>query len=318
MIHPSRRDALRITGLAAAAAVLGRPATTLAAPRSPARTRAIRLAHLTDTHTQPERRADEGLTACLRHIHSLADKPDLLISGGDHIFDALAADQARTKLQWGLWHDITKSECTIPIAPCIGNHDIWGWNKPKSGASGDEPSYGKLWATEALGLAAPYRSFDKAGWHFVFLDSVFPAGNGYTAKLDDEQFEWLAGDLAATDPATPVIIVSHIPILSVAVLYFGDKDTRDTNTVDPALMHTDSSRIHRLFLKHKNIRLCISGHLHLIDRCEFDGITYICSGAVSGNWWRGRHQQCDEGYNLIDLFDDGAFETRYTTYGWKA
>ena len=32
----------------------------------------------------------------------------------------------------------------------------------------------------------------------------------------------------------------------------------------------------------------------------------------------GRHQECDEGYGLIDLYDDGTFEREYVKYGWKA
>jgi hypothetical protein len=27
---------------------------------------------------------------------------------------------------------------------------------------------------------------------------------------------------------------------------------------------------------------------------------------------------CDEGYTVLDLFDDGSFERSYETYGWNA
>lgn len=317
----TRRDVLKLAGVGAAAAML--PAGhTLGAAWRPAsvqrqRRRVLRFAHLSDMHTQPERRAGEGLAACLRHVQSLPDRPELIITGGDHVMDAFAAKEARAKQQWDLWARVLKDECSLPVESCLGNHDIWGWNKKRSGATGDEPNWGKAWTTEALRISGRYRSFDRAGWHMVFLDSVFPNGDSYLAKLDDEQFEWLSGDLAAVDPATPVMIVSHIPILSIAVLSFG-KPERTDNVINPMLMHTDAGRLQNLFLKHPNVRLCISGHLHLVDRCEYDGVTYLCNGAVCGNWWKGPHQRCQEGYAVIDLFDDGTFEREYVAYGWKA
>ncbi|MEX2092204.1 MAG: hypothetical protein WD971_05980, partial [Pirellulales bacterium] len=73
-----------------------------------------------------------------------------------------------------------------------------------------------------------------------------------------------------------------------------------------------------LFAKHPNVKLCISGHLHLLDRVDYNGVTYLCNGAVSGNWWGGRHKDCDEGYAVVDLYDDGTFEHEYVKYGWKA
>ena len=54
------------------------------------------------------------------------------------------------------------------------------------------------------------------------------------------------------------------------------------------------------------------------DRVDFQGVSYLCNGAVCANWWKGRHQECDEGYALLNLFDDGSFEHEYVAFGWKA
>jgi hypothetical protein len=54
-----------------------------------------------------------------------------------------------------------------------------------------------------------------------------------------------------------------------------------------------------------------------VDRAEYNGVTYICDGAVCGAWWKGNHAECDEGYGVFDLFDDGTFAHRYITYGWQ-
>jgi hypothetical protein len=47
-------------------------------------------------------------------------------------------------------------------------------------------------------------------------------------------------------------------------------------------------------------------------------VTFICGGAVSGAWWKGRGTRCDEGYGLVNLYDDGTFEYEYQRYGWVA
>jgi hypothetical protein len=39
---------------------------------------------------------------------------------------------------------------------------------------------------------------------------------------------------------------------------------------------------------------------------------------VSASWWKGNHQKVDEGYGVVDLFDDGSFEHAYVPYGWDA
>ncbi len=83
-------------------------------------------------------------------------------------------------------------------------------------------------------------------------------------------------------------------------------------------MHKDCLELKDLFAQHPNVKLCLSGHLHLLDRVDYNGVTYLCNGAVSGNWWKGRHKDCDEGYAVIDLYDDGSFEHQYVKYGWKA
>ncbi len=283
------------------------------------RRRVLRFAHLTDIHVKPEKGAGEGMATALRHAQSLDDPPEMIFTGGDGIMDALAATHSRTKQQWDLWNRILKDECSLPVQHCIGNHDIWGWSKKKSETTGDEPLWGKRWAVEAYGLDKSYRSFDQAGWHFIVLDSVQPRPTGgYMAVLDDEQFDWLEKDLAAVDPATPILVISHVPIVSVAPAFFRDYFKDYKTQVPGSLLHNDMHRIKDLFYKHKNIKLCLSGHIHLVDRVEYLGVTYICDGAVSGAWWGGDWHETPAGYGVIDLYDDASFDHVYVPYGWEA
>ena len=287
---------------------------------NPVRRRAIRLAHLTDVHVQPEKRAAEGLASCLHHVQQLADQPQLILSGGDHVMDSFGADDARTSLQWKLWHDAVKKECSLPVHSCIGNHDIWGWDKTGSKTTGDEANWGKRRSTDMLHLDERYSAFTQNGWHIVLLDSTQPPtteNDGYCAYLDDPQYAWLEQTLADTPATTHVLLLSHIPILSAAAMLFSAKERGDFKA-GGGLMHTDCEKLKTLFARHPNVKLCLSGHLHLCDRVDYNGVTYLCNGAVSGNWWGGRHEDCDEGYAIVDLYDDGSFDHEYVKYGWKA
>jgi len=165
--------------------------------------RVLRFAHLTDVHVQPELGAGEGMIACLHHVQDQRDKPELIVNGGDAVMDGASATRDRTQLQWKLWHDTLKKECSLPIEGCIGNHDVWGWNKKKSQATGDEPDYGKKWASQprferALSQLRPQRlALHRAGQHLSGPRRLL-----YIAKIDEAQFDWLKKDLAAVDPKT--------------------------------------------------------------------------------------------------------------------
>lgn len=314
----NRRDFLILSGLAAAGAAIGTAVGQSTPPQQADRKRSIRIAHLTDIHVQPERRAGEGLAACFRHVQSLSVRPELILNGGDAIMDAFDEDIARTRLQWDLLKAVMKAECSIPMEFCIGNHDIWGWNRKKSKATGTELNYGKKYAMDEMGLARPYRSFNRAGWHFIALDGVQPKDDdGYTAYLDDEQYDWLESDLKGTPPGTPTLVFSHIPILSAAPILTASTNDPE-HRVSRSLVHGDAAKIKNLFLRFPNVKLCLSGHLHLVDRVDYAGVSYLCDGAVSGAWWKGAHHECTNGYAVIDLYSDGTFEREYVEFGWKA
>jgi 3',5'-cyclic AMP phosphodiesterase CpdA len=230
--------------------------------------------------------------------------------------DAFAKPRARTEQLFDLWRKVLADHTDIPILHCIGNHDIWGWNRKDSGTTGSEPRWGKQWAMDAFGLAKPYYALDRGGWHLIVLDSTFPHGDDYTARLDDEQFEFLRSDLAAVPPATPVLVLSHIPILSACAYFDGENETSGNWTVPGSWMHIDARRIKDLFFKHPNVKLALSGHIHLVDRVDYLGVTYLCNGAVSAGWWKGPNQECVNGYGVVDLYDTGRFEARYQTFDW--
>jgi predicted phosphodiesterase len=82
-------------------------------------------------------------------------------------------------------------------------------------------------------------------------------------------------------------------------------------------MHIDARKIKELFRGYPNVRLCISGHMHMVDRVVYNDVTYICDGAVCGAWWNGNQYEFEEGYGVFDLYDDGTFEHQYVPFGWN-
>ncbi|MCS6830407.1 MAG: metallophosphoesterase [Armatimonadota bacterium] len=308
----ARRELLKGLGVAA----LGAAAWLHLRPVSNAQTakRVLRVAHLTDIHVQPEGKAVQGMINCLKAVHETPDRPNLILFGGDNVMDVFAQKRERAKTLADLWRKMVMDYCQIPYRICIGNHDVWGWNKETSGCTGQEPEYGKKWAMDTFGLQTPYYSFEQAGWKFVVLDSTYPHGNDYKGRLDDEQFEWLKEQLRRTPATTPVLILSHIPILSASAFLDGENEKSGDWVVPGAWMHIDARRIIELFYQHKNVKLCLSGHIHLLDRVEYNGVGYICDGAVSGAWWGGNYHQTPPGWGLIDLYADGTFTHEYRSF----
>ena len=280
------------------------------------RKRVLRIAHVSDIHVEPELRAAEGLASCLHHLQQ-NQKPDMVLNTGDTIFDSMAVEQSRVRSLWDLSARVWKSECSLPVEACIGNHDIWGVNKPKSKTTGSEPMYGKKWVMDIFGWNKPYRSFDRAGWHFIALDTVMHLENSYTGKLDDEQFAWLSEDLARVGPDKPVLVFGHIPILTVTGFFKGPSQKDGNWNVLGSRMLIDARRIKDLFHKHKNVKLCLSGHQHMVDRVDYLGTSYLCNGAVSGGWWRRDQEEFGPSYGVIDLYSDGTFDNKIANYGWK-
>jgi len=318
----SRRSLMKFGAAALGLGALGvSPAhADTPSPAAGARKRSLRLAHMTDIHVQPERGAGEGLAQCLKHVNAQADKPELIVTGGDLIMDSFDADDARTKLQWEIFTKAFKDNNGLRVEHTVGNHDTWGWNKKRSKTTGNEPLWGKKRVVETLSLKDRFHSYDLKGWHVIHLDSVHTDPNnpnGYLGKIDEAQMDWLKKDLAAVKQGVHTLVVSHIPILTATVIL--DKPEKDNNfKISGGEMHIDSPELRGLFEESGSVRACISGHIHRLDQLKFRGINYFCNGAVSGSWWKGPQAEAFEGYTLVDLFDNGDVECNYTSYGWKA
>lgn len=302
-----RRQLIKNLGLFSGAAIVPKFAKTQTITKIPKKV--LRIAHITDVHVQPLIGAVKGFERCLNHIQNLPEKPDFIINSGDCIMDAHGHKESKVKRQWELFQKVIKSENSLPIFSIMGNHDICC-----EGDSGHTFNDGKKWAMDEMSLDKPYYSFEKNGWHFSMLDSVQMKMDGtyYSGNLGEEQTNWLKSDLENT--TKNVMVISHIPILSACVFFDGNNMKNEKWELPGSWMHTDSKQISEVFYKENKVKLAVSGHIHLTDRVDYNGVSYLCNGAVSGRWWAGKYQHTPAGYAVIDLFDDGTFTNKYIEY----
>ncbi len=167
--------------------------------------------HLTDQHVTHRRHAPEGYAKCIAALNALKPGPDFVLMGGDMVFDGGYTALDDYKQQLHLFQDITR-DLKYPWHPCLGNHDILGWNSREK-VTPTDAGYGKKLLMDALEWKDPYYSFDHKGWHFAVLDSAYPAQHDgriiQEPRLGPEQLEWLGYDLGSAGDR-PKIAVVHV------------------------------------------------------------------------------------------------------------
>jgi 3',5'-cyclic AMP phosphodiesterase CpdA len=276
----------------------------------------LRFVHLTDMHVPAEGKQPEGYAACLAAVRALQPPADFMITGGDHVMETLGCTKEQALAQWKTYKREMAAGNSLKVYPVLGNHDIWGWSVADKTLEKDA-LYGKALALDQLGLKLPYYSFDVAKWHFIVLDSMVRKEPKYAAMLDRPQVEWLKSDLAAVAKDRRICVISHIPLLAACVFYWGgNRPAADHWEVSERLLHRDSFELTEL-LRQYPVRLLISGHIHLYDQIVYNGLTFVCDGAVSGKWWLGPYLQTHEGFGIFDLYSDGRFEHTYQAFEWK-
>jgi hypothetical protein len=274
---------------------------------------AIRILHFTDAHVTPAIARSEPLTRQALAV-GLGYRPDIVLQGGDAIYDALYADKADTEAQWAAHQRIYKG-IRVPVAHVVGNHDCW----TGPGSNGD-PLADKVLTLRELGLEEGWYAWRLGAWKLIVLDSIeLTGGGGYVGRLGDEQTEWLRAELADTPRWMHVVLATHIPIQTA--LPFTDAGLRqaDGSFRVPGGwgVHSDLPEINEILIDHPNVQLALSGHNHVRDDITYNTVRFACGGAVSGNWW----DEGDPGYRdtppsfaIVDLYRDGSSEIQLWSY----
>ncbi|WP_028298679.1 metallophosphoesterase family protein [Olivibacter sitiensis] len=291
-----RRAWIRKSGMLIGA-TMAAPINTSIAIEKPVLT----VAHITDVHIRDVENIPARFKLCLKEV--LKHKVDFFLNGGDAIHAADYEHVTREDMlsQWAVWDKCMEIIKGYEVYSCLGNHDMW-WAAP----SKEDAMYGKNYAVKRLKIPGRYHSFSKGAWHFIVLDS-----NNQGVSLDEEQFVWLQEELESLPKNKPVLIMSHYPILGITPLLVGGG-------------HADGKRLKDLFYTHSDkVKICLSGHQHLLDQCTYNDVQYCCNGAMSGFWWgegdeesrgKGYYQETSPGYAILKLYKDGKVENQYFSH----
>ncbi|GBR12494.1 metallophosphoesterase family protein [Gluconobacter frateurii] len=261
---------------------------------------------ITDTHLQPELDAMKGCKMAFRAASR--EKADFVLQGGDHIYDAMEVSLPRAHKLLDLY-DMTEQELGKKVYHTVGNHDCFGVYT-KSGASTQNAEFGKNFFRKAFGET--YYAFEHKGVHFIVLDSVtITPDRDYEGRFDARQVNWLKSYLQTVPAGAPIIISTHIPMVTAFYTY---ADESPSLFKHQALSTVNTREILALLAGH-NVLAVFQGHTHVLEQVEHNGIQFITGGAVSGNWWHGLHLGTPEGYMIVHV-ENNTVRTEYKTYGF--
>ena len=190
-----------------------------------------------------------GTEAHRRVIERMSQEvPDFVLGTGDMV------DEGHRQEQWQQFFEVENPMMRDNVYfPALGNHDRQG-----RGRTAD--TYRSYFSVpENGGETERYYAFTYATSRFLVLDS-----NEYSFALTD-QTAWIERELIAArqDPAIHhVFCVMHHPPFSIS-LHGGNRDLRERWTP--------------LFEKY-NVTAVFSGHDHVYERAEHNGIHYFVSG----------------------------------------
>ncbi len=269
---------------------------------------ALKILFYTDVHTRTEYDTPVALARAAESMN--AQKADLIIAGGDLITDGFQAAQGGVEDRWDAYvkmHRALRGE----VHPAIGNHDLVAARPEDGSAPAADP---RAAFRDKLGVPRTYRSFDALGVHFIFLDAIHLTDDElkFHGVVNEEQLAWLDEDLAALPEATPIILVTHIPLLTVFY-----QATRGTVEAPPANRVVVNNREVLQRFEGRNLMLVLQGHLHVNEWHRWRGATFVTGGAVCGKWWRGPWQGTEEGFGTLTLHPDRV-DWSYLDYGWTA
>lgn len=243
----------------------------------------IRIVQVTDCHlqesteelfkgTNPEQR----LLSTLAQLRSEYTDPDLLVLSGDIVHHGFTAAYKRIQRYT---EGIAKEVCWIP-----GNHDN---------------------AVKMREYTALSRKVITQGmWCIILLDSTSePDGKG-GGSLSQDELLWL-NHIVAEQQGKYLLLVMHHPPVAVGSQWQDDIMLRNAD----AFWESAAS--------YESLKLVVCGHLHQAHQIEKGAVTVLATPATAPQFKVATTEPELEsdpylslpGYRVIDLFDDGRFET---------
>lgn len=273
----------------------------------------FRIIHLTDQHVTRRRKGHEGYKKCIDSINTLNPAPDLVLMGGDMVFDGLYTELEKYEDSIELYKKIT-SGLNMPYYHCLGNHDVLGLSSRRKVPT-DHPGIGRKMIMNELDMKDDFYSFNHKGWHFVVLNSIFEKkgenGPTYEARIGDQQLEWLKQDLGK-HPEMPIIAVSHMAAFSHKGQINNDFDMPAMSNI----VLQDNIDLRHIFERH-NVKALLQGHTHVNEDFRYKDVWYITSQAASAAWWGGNWLGFKPGYTILELGVNDIINWERQDYEWE-
>ena len=257
---------------------------------------------LTDIHLKPEMDAPIGFQMAIDKVNEL--NPDFVLTGGDLVYDVMRGNKARGDSLFTLFSEMEKG-FKMPLFHCVGNHDLFGiYEESPEDSTHADYKYGMF----ERYFGETYYSFNHKGWHFIVLNSLDVTPNKrYKGIFHKEQMEWLKKDIQNLDKTTPIVLTTHLPMISTFSQVRGKTGRPNVS---------NSADVFRLLEDH-NLKLILQGHVHWKEYGFVnDKFHYITGGSIAGNGWKGRRHNTKEGFVLIKVNGDD-FTWEYIDHGWE-
>ena len=257
---------------------------------------------LTDIHIKPEMNAPKGFQMAIDKVNDL--NPDFVITGGDLVYDVMRGNYAKSESLFSLYKNMSTG-FNMPVHNCIGNHDLFGiYEESPEDENHPDYKYG-MWERH---FGKTYYSFDHKGWHFITLNSLdVTEDKRYKTIFHKEQLEWLKKDLENVNSTTPIVIITHIPMICTRSQIRGKQGNPNV---------TNSHEVFKMTENH-NLKLILQGHIHWKEYGYVnDRFHYIVGGSIAGNGWKGRRHNTKEGFVHIKV-NGNDFSWEYMDHGWE-
>lgn len=224
--------------------------------------------------------------AALEELRAIG--PSFVVATGDFVLDGNDADAA-TVDRWIRAYRERIGATGLGFHHTIGNNEIAGSGEPDF-RPGD-PGYGKALFRAHFGPT--HYSFDRAGLHFVALDTHARNGDAEDEdwsfrSIDPEVAAWLEADLAM-HAGRPTVVLNHEPI---------GGDPRWSATLRRVAL---VDREVREQLEAAGVGWTLTGHLHVNGLRESGGTQHIATGALSGMRWSFPEEVLARGYRLLQV-----------------
>lgn len=235
---------------------------------------------------------------------------DFTIFGGDMVYDVMRGQGRSDSLFLAFKNQVEAID--MPVYYTIGNHELYGiYQEGMNHSETTDYKYGMF----ERHFGKTYYSFNHKGWHFIVLNSLEVQENRYIGLIPDEQMEWLRKDLMEVGPEMPVIVTTHIPLVSVQrqVLALSDPET-----VPNEQWIYNRKEILDLFSGY-NVKMVLQGHLHFTeDNYVYSTDTHFITGpAIAGRpSWQGFRNGEPSGFLVVHVNADEV-SWNFIDFGWR-